>query len=348
VKKGCLAGLLMLAVVAAVPLILVASVFQFAGSKPAGGPGSGEPSALALADIPPEALAAYRHAATTVKDVPWWIIAAIGKEESDHGRSVLPGVHSGANSAGAMGPMQFLASTWARYKRDCGGGGNVYDIRDAACGTAAYLQALLDEHGGDMARALFGYNHAAWYVADILRIAASYYVQNLTGGVGGGGSGGGTAAGGNPMGCKPSITQGYGYTAYEHPHHGIDYSCAEGTPLLSVVEGTVVQSTGGCPSHGAWLDGGGGGYGNHLVIGLQTDVGAGVHKYFVLYAHMEEHPALDVGAQVKAGQVVGLEGSSGWSSGPHLHFEVDQDVPITTHSINPSPFVEPDLRVPTT
>lgn len=158
----------------------------------------------------------------------------------------------------------------------------------------------------------------------------------------------GSVAPGNPLACKPEITQGYGFTPYERPHHGIDYSCAEGTPEIAVVEGQVVQSTGGCPPHGSWQNGCGGGYGNHLVIGLVTDIGAGPHKYFVLYAHMESEPAFAVGAQVKVGQTVGLEGSSGWSSGPHLHFEVDQDALNTTKSINPSPFVAPELRVPTT
>jgi len=212
-------GLAMLAVVAAVPLILVASVLHpGAGSNPGGGPGVGAPSALALADIPPEYLAAYQHAATTVKDVPWWIIAAIGKEETDHGRSTLPGVHSGTNSAGAAGPMQFLLSTWSSYKRECGGGGNVYDIRDASCGTAAYIQALLNEHGGDMGRAIFGYNHAAWYVADILRIAATYYVQVATAVVNAA-----TGALGKLLAevhySAGTIAHGFGTILEQHPYH---------------------------------------------------------------------------------------------------------------------------------
>lgn len=59
------------------------------------------PSKSALADIPGNYLALYRAAATTCPRLDWTVLAAIGKIESDHGRSTLPGVHSGANYAGA-------------------------------------------------------------------------------------------------------------------------------------------------------------------------------------------------------------------------------------------------------
>ena len=72
-------------------------------------------SPSALADIPPTYLAAYQGAAATCPGLPWTVLAGIGKVESDHGRSTLPGVRSGANSAGAQGPMQFLPATFARY-----------------------------------------------------------------------------------------------------------------------------------------------------------------------------------------------------------------------------------------
>src|SRR5690242_8050466 len=73
------------------------------------------PSPTALADIPPAYLAAYQAAAATCPGLPWTVLAGIGKVESDHGRSTLPGVRSGANSAGAQGPMQFLPATFAHY-----------------------------------------------------------------------------------------------------------------------------------------------------------------------------------------------------------------------------------------
>jgi hypothetical protein len=73
------------------------------------GTGGGAPAAsgAATAQIPPAMLTLYQQAATTCPGLPWTILAAIGTVESDNGQSNLPGVHSGANSAGAEGRMQF-------------------------------------------------------------------------------------------------------------------------------------------------------------------------------------------------------------------------------------------------
>jgi soluble lytic murein transglycosylase-like protein len=65
--------------------------------------------------IPPSYLALYRQGAATCPGLPWTVLAGIGSIESDHGRSTAAGVHSGANSAGAQGPMQFLPATFAGY-----------------------------------------------------------------------------------------------------------------------------------------------------------------------------------------------------------------------------------------
>src|SRR5690349_5960237 len=77
-------------------------------ATPAGGPAVAAPSAAALADIPPGYLTLYTRAATVCPGLNWAVLAAIGKIETDHGRSTLPGVTSGENPAGAGGPMQFL------------------------------------------------------------------------------------------------------------------------------------------------------------------------------------------------------------------------------------------------
>ena len=96
------------------------------------------------------------------------ILAAIHKVETDSGRSRLPGVHSGENSAGAGGPMQFLAATWAQYGVDGNGDGRAdrYQAADAIHGAANYLRA--SGAPGDWYRAIFAYNHADWYVKDVL------------------------------------------------------------------------------------------------------------------------------------------------------------------------------------
>ncbi|HZP43788.1 MAG TPA: M23 family metallopeptidase [Candidatus Binatia bacterium] len=88
-------------------------------------------------------------------------------------------------------------------------------------------------------------------------------------------------------------------------HEGIDIGGAPGTPITAPAAGTVVTA------------GSGGDYGRHVVI----DHGNGVKS---LFGHMKE---IDVkaGEHVAKGQVVGLVGGSGRSTGPHLHYEVRVD-----------------------
>ena len=96
------------------------------------------------------------------------ILAAIHKVETDFGRSPLPGASSGENFAGAGGPMQFLGPTWAAYGIDGDGDGrrDRYDPEDAIFGAANYLSASGAPR--DWYRAIFAYNHADWYVRDVL------------------------------------------------------------------------------------------------------------------------------------------------------------------------------------
>jgi membrane-bound lytic murein transglycosylase B len=98
----------------------------------------------------------------------WYILAAVGKVESDHGQAMGP------SSAGAMGPMQFMPTTWETSGVDGNGDGvaNVMDPEDAIPAAASYLQ-----DGGapqDWYRALYSYNHADWYVKKVLAVAEAY------------------------------------------------------------------------------------------------------------------------------------------------------------------------------
>ncbi len=105
------------------------------------------------------------------------------------------------------------------------------------------------------------------------------------------------------------ISSGFGMR--RHPilgsyrlHAGVDYAAVSGTPILAPAEGTIVER------------GVKGGYGNAIMLehknGMQT-----------LYAHMSRFQAgLSVGQSVKAGTVIGYVGSTGRSTGPHLHYEV--------------------------
>ena len=145
-----------------------------------GGVQIAEPSPSALADIPPQYLALYQEAATEL-GMPWELLAAIGKVESDHGRN--PASRK-PNAAGAEGPMQFLPATFAKYSWASGNSNpNIDEQRDAIYAAAALL---VDNNVRDDPRgALYAYNHAAWYVTDVLTWAAIYSSQNGSAPVGG-------------------------------------------------------------------------------------------------------------------------------------------------------------------
>lgn len=133
-------------------------------------------SPAAQNSIPANYLTLYKKAGQQY-GVPWNVLAGIGKEESDHGRSTSPGVHSGQNSAGAKGPMQFLQATWNGFGIDGDDNGtkDVYSPADAIFGAANYLKHNHADRGGKpLYNAIFLYNHADWYVQDVLRYAKQY------------------------------------------------------------------------------------------------------------------------------------------------------------------------------
>jgi cell wall-associated NlpC family hydrolase len=138
-----------------------------------GGVQVAQPSANALADIPPDYLALYQEAATEL-GMPWELLAAVGKVESDHGRN--PDCWQ-PNAAGAIGPMQFLPATFAEYDWASGSTDpNIDDPRDAIYAAAALL---VDNNVRDNPRqALYAYNHSSSYVDQVLSWAALYQGQD--------------------------------------------------------------------------------------------------------------------------------------------------------------------------
>ena len=143
------------------------------------GVGDSVPSAssAATSTIPSAMLALYQKAAATCPGLPWTVLAAIGTVESDNGQSTLPGVHSGANAAGAEGPMQFLPATFAAYGEPVPSGGvdppSPYDPADAVYAAARLLCANGASGEADIAAAVYAYNHSASYVAQVLVLAQS-------------------------------------------------------------------------------------------------------------------------------------------------------------------------------
>jgi len=168
------------AAVIVVPLALILLIAASPALSAASTGLAGGPSLLALADIPPDYLSLYAAAAQTCPGLPWGVLAGIGKVESDHGRSDLPGVHSGANPAGAEGPMQFEPATFAEFavNADHDGKPSPYDPADAIYTAAAMLCADGASAGtqAGIERAVFAYNHSDAYVSDVLAWVARYTV----------------------------------------------------------------------------------------------------------------------------------------------------------------------------
>jgi hypothetical protein len=111
--------------------------------------------------IPPFLLPIYQAAGTQF-DIPWQVLAAINEIETDYGRNLS------VSSAGALGWMQFMPSSWEQYGMDANRDGvkDPYNPVDAIFAAARYLRAA----GGDkdIDKAIFAYNHADWYVQSVL------------------------------------------------------------------------------------------------------------------------------------------------------------------------------------
>jgi hypothetical protein len=104
----------------------------------------------------------------------WTVIAAIGQIESGDGRNVGP------SSAGALGPMQFLPSTWAAWGIDGFGPPGPPDIMNPLDAVPAAARLLCADGAGTQAglrQAIFDYNHATWYVNEVLALAAQYAAE---------------------------------------------------------------------------------------------------------------------------------------------------------------------------
>ena len=128
-------------------------------------------SAYARARIPATYLRLYRAAASTCRGLPWTVLAAIGTVETGNG------ANTSTSSKGAMGPMQFLPSTFVAYAVDGDGDGiaNIQDPADAIYSAARYLCAWGAGLGGQsLYAAIFAYNHADWYVREVIQLAIAY------------------------------------------------------------------------------------------------------------------------------------------------------------------------------
>ena len=159
------------------------------------------PSQTALAEIPAEYLALYEQAGLAF-GIPWQLLAAIGKVECDNGQSPDRACSQEGitNSAGAGGPMQFLASTWQTYGIDATGDGvaDRWDPADAIFSAANYLRA--SGAPDNIPAAVYAYNHSQAYVAEVLAWAALYAQQAETT------AGGSSSAAGPSAAAQAAVT----------------------------------------------------------------------------------------------------------------------------------------------
>src|ERR1700729_1811754 len=111
--------------------------------------------------IPPFLIPIYQAAGIEYQ-VPWQVLAAINEIETDYGRNLS------VSSAGAVGWMQFLPSTWKEWAVDANGDGvaDPYNPVDAIFTAARYLHAA--GASKNLSQAIFAYNHAGWYVQSVL------------------------------------------------------------------------------------------------------------------------------------------------------------------------------------
>lgn len=125
-----------------------------------------------------------------------------------------------------------------------------------------------------------------------------------------------------PVPASMLITAGFQSNDAVHRgrHNGIDIGAGYGSAIVAVSDGVVVTSNNSC-SHNYGKSGScgcGGGYGNYVTINHGTKDG---RTYVITYGHMTR-AMVSAGTTVKKGQTIGTVGSTGWSTGAHLHFGI--------------------------
>jgi murein DD-endopeptidase MepM/ murein hydrolase activator NlpD len=196
--------------------------------------------------VPPFLLSIYQ-AAGIQYGVPWQVLAAINEIETDYGRNL------NISTAGAVGWMQFLPSTWREWGVDANDDGrkDPYNPVDAIFAAARYLKAAGADT--DLKRSIFAYNHADWYVQSVLLRA------RLLGGLPDGliGSLTGLTQGHFPVAARAKyaddldaaqamrrVTHGNAAQPVESSDQrsGIDIYSRRGAPVIATQDGKIVKT----------------------------------------------------------------------------------------------------------
>lgn len=290
--------------------------------------------------VPPQFMPYYRSAEKKY-GVHWYVLAAIHFVET--GFSTHPTMIS---SVGAVGHVQFMPATWVGWAYDIGGGlvpkslditslpviakgrgygrdGNgdgkadPWNVEDSIHTAAYYLSS--NKYSTDPRNAIWHYNHAEWYVNKVLSNAERF--KNAA-----------TYEGGGEIpALKPGsfmrptvgpVSSPFG-SRWGKTHFGIDLASGgkPNLPIVAAADGVV---------HRSYLSSS---YGN--VVYIKHNIGGQVYE--TVYAHMQNR-AVAPGAVVKQGQFLGYMGSTGQSTGVHLHFEVHKNewTSSKSNAINPA------------
>jgi hypothetical protein len=268
-------------------------------------------------------------AASSTCRLPPALLAAQSQVESGYQVDAI-------SSAGAVGIMQFLPSTWATEGIDGDHDGQV-SILDPA--DAIYSAARLDCNnlaaihaagiGGDTTGLMLAaYNAGLGTVRDCRCLPAIQQtrdyvssIERLTPQLTAAPSPAATRSAGRltyPLAARAVVTQPYGAHADGSFHPGIDLAAPAGTPILAATAGTI--------TYAGWETG----YGNYVCV-------AATASFVTCYAHLATI-TVAVGQPVFAGQQLGTEGTTGDSTGPHLHFEVR----LNGTPVDPAPYLPPE------
>jgi hypothetical protein len=214
-------------------------------------------------EIPPFLLPIYQ-ACGTEYGIPWEVLASINKIESGFGTNMGP------SSAGAIGWMQFLPSSWEAFGLDANGDGkkDPYNPVDAICSAAHYLK--LGGGSSDLYNAIYSYNHADWYVQEVLGYARAYgkLPSDLVGSLTGLTEGAhfpvaADASYADDLSAREALTrsapgadEAYGDAAEvissSPTRRGINIFASEGAPVVAVNDG-VVEKMGSTPRLGKYV-----------------------------------------------------------------------------------------------
>jgi murein DD-endopeptidase MepM/ murein hydrolase activator NlpD len=127
------------------------------------------------------------------------------------------------------------------------------------------------------------------------------------------------------LSLEPPIT--YKGVFYPHFHTGLDIAAPLGAPVGAAADGVVLLATSSVDSAGNLV-----GYGNYVLIQHRSGL-------LSVYGHLSKL-LVHAGQAVRQGQVIGLCGSTGWSTGPHVHFEIR----LNGTPVDPAPYIQSELR----